>query len=82
MCLAIPGQIVAIADAEKRLGRVEVLATKRTISMSLLDPDEVQVGTWVLVNAGMAVRQIEADQASQLLRLLKELDQRFAEDQA
>ena len=81
MCLGIPGQIVEIVDAEKRLGRVEVLGTTRTISMSLLAPDEVQVGAWVLTNAGMALRHIEEEQASRLLQLLKELDQAFEEEQ-
>ncbi len=82
MCLAIPGRIVEIVDAEKRLGRVEVLGTTRTISMGLLAPDEVRVGTWVLFNAGLALRHIEEEQASRLLQLLKELDQAFEEEQA
>jgi hydrogenase expression/formation protein HypC len=82
MCLAIPGQIVEIVDAEKQLGRVEVLGTTRTISMCLLEPEEVQIGTWVLINAGMAISQLDADQASQLLQLIKELDRRFEEEPA
>lgn len=82
MCLGIPGQIVEIVDAEKQLGRVEVLGTTRTISMGLLEPEEVQIGTWVLINAGMAIRQLDAGQASQLLQLIEELDRQFEEEQA
>jgi hydrogenase expression/formation protein HypC len=80
MCLGVPGEIVEIVDAEKRLAQVAVLGTTRTISMSLLAPDEVRVGAWVLMHAGMALRHIEEDQASQLLQLLKELDQAFEEE--
>jgi hydrogenase expression/formation protein HypC len=81
MCLGAPGQIIKIVDAEKRLAQVAVLGTTRTISMSLLTPDEVQVGTWVLMHAGMALRHIEEDQASRLLQLIKELDQAYEEEQ-
>lgn len=81
MCLGIPGQIVEIVDAEKRLARIEALGATRTISMGLLAPGEVRVGAWVLMNAGMALRHIEEEQASRLLQLIKELDQRFEEEQ-
>ena len=56
MCLGIAGQVIEIVDAEKQLGRVDVLGATRTISLVLLAPDEVQVGTWVLINASMAIR--------------------------
>lgn len=81
MCLGIPGQIIEIVDAEKRLAQVATLGTTHTISVGFLAPDEVQVGAWVLMHAGVALRHIEEEQASRLLRLLKELDQRFAEEQ-
>jgi hydrogenase expression/formation protein HypC len=63
MCLGIPGQIVEIVDTEKQLGRVEVLGTTRTISLCLLEPEAVQIGTWVLIYAGMATSQLDVDQA-------------------
>lgn len=81
MCLGIPGQIIEIVDAEKQLARAEVLGTTHTISMALLAPDEVQVGAWVLMHAGLALRHIEESQAAQLLQLMKELDQAFEEEQ-
>ena len=81
MCLGIPGQIIEIVDAEKQLARAEVLGTTRTISMALLAPDEAQVGAWVLMHAGLAIRHIEESQAAQLLQLIKELDQAFEEEQ-
>ncbi len=82
MCFGIPGQIVEIVDAEKHIGRVEVLGSTRTVQIGILAPDEVQIGKWVLVNAGLAVSFLEADEAFQLLQFLKELDQQFEEVQS
>jgi len=81
MCLGIPGQIVEIIDAEKHIGRVEIQGITRIIHTGLLEPEEVQTGKWVLVNAGMAVSLLEADEASQLLQFIEELDRQFEEAQ-
>jgi hydrogenase expression/formation protein HypC len=81
MCLGIPGQIVEIIDAEKHIGRVEVQGTTRIIHTGLLAPEEAQTGNWVLINAGMAVSSLEADEASQLLQFIEELDRQFEEAQ-
>ncbi len=81
MCLGIPGQIVEIIDAEKHIGRVEIQGTTRIIHTGLLAPEEVQIGKWVLLNAGMAVSLLEADEASQILQFIKELDRQFEEAQ-
>jgi hydrogenase expression/formation protein HypC len=77
MCLGIPGQIVEIVDAGKHIGRVEVSGSRRTIHLGLLRPEEAQVGTWVLINAGLAVSTLEADEASQILQFIEELDRQF-----
>jgi hydrogenase expression/formation protein HypC len=81
MCLGIPGQIVEIIDAEKHSGRVKVQGITRTIHIGLLAPEEVQTGTWVLINAGMAVSLLEADEATQILQFIEELDRQFGEVQ-
>ncbi|HEU0001903.1 MAG TPA: HypC/HybG/HupF family hydrogenase formation chaperone [Ktedonobacteraceae bacterium] len=81
MCLGIPGRIVEIVDAEKQLGRVDVLGATRTISLVLLAPEAMQIGTWVLINADMAISQLEVNQASQLLQLIEELERRSEEEQ-
>lgn len=82
MCFGIPGQIVEIVDAEKHIGRVEVMGVMRTVHTGLLVPEDVQTGKWVLINAGMAVSLLEADEASQILQFIKELDQQFEEVQS
>lgn len=81
MCLGIPGQIVEVADAEKQFGRVEILGTARTVYFGMLAPEAVQVGTWVLTNAGMAISSLEADEATQILQFINELDRQFEEEQ-
>ncbi len=81
MCLGIPGQIVEIIDAEKHIGRVEVQGIARTIHTGLLAPEEAQTGKWVLINAGMALSPLEADEASQILQFIEELDRQFEEVQ-
>ncbi len=79
MCLGIPGQMVEIVDAEKHIGRVKVQGTMRTIHIGLLTLEEVQIGQWVLINAGMAVSTLEADEASRILQFIEELDRQFEE---
>jgi len=81
MCMGIPGQIVEIVDAEKHIGRVEVQGVTRTIHTGLLTAEEAQIGKWVLINAGMAMQALEAEEASQLLQFIEELDRQFEEVQ-
>ena len=40
MCLGIPGQIVAISDAENMLGIVEVSGVRREIQLACIIDDE------------------------------------------
>ena len=82
MCMGIPGQLVEIVDAEKHIGRVEVQGVTRIVHTGLLTAEEAQAGKWVLINAGMAVQALEADEASQLLEFIKELDRQFEEAQS
>jgi hydrogenase assembly chaperone HypC/HupF len=79
MCFGRPGLIVELVDADKQVGRVEVSGITRTIHFGLLDAEEVQIGTWVLINAGLAIRSLTADEASQILRCIEELAHQFEE---
>jgi len=80
MCLGIPGQIVDIADAEKQFGRVEISGTTRPVYLGMLAPEAVQIGTWVLINAGLAIRSLAADEASQVLQFIQALDRQCEEE--
>jgi hydrogenase assembly chaperone HypC/HupF len=81
MCFGIPGLIVELVDAEKQVGRVKVSGIMRTIHFGMLEADEVQIGRWVLINAGLAIRSLAADEASQILQCIEELDRQFEEMQ-
>lgn len=68
MCLAIPGQIVTLAD-DGHFATVEVSKVRRTINIDLLD-GEAAPGDWVLIHVGFAMSRISAEAAAEQLRLL------------
>ncbi len=80
MCLGIPGQIVEIVDATFQFAKVDVSGVKRGVNIALLAEEGIAPGDWVLINAGLALRRLEADEASQVLQLIKELEQHFEEE--
>jgi hydrogenase expression/formation protein HypC len=67
MCLAIPMVLVERNEFE---GVAEVDGVKRQISVMFL-PD-VEVGDYVLVHAGYAIGQVDAEEAAKTLELLRE----------
>jgi hydrogenase expression/formation protein HypC len=77
MCLGIPGQIVAISDAENMLGIVDVCGVRREIHLACIvqdeHPIEACIGDWVLVHVGFAMSRIDEVEAAQTLALLAEL---------
>ena len=74
MCLAIPGQLLAIDDAEPlfRRGRVAFGPLVKEVSLACL-PD-AQCGDYVLVHAGIALSVIDANEAQRVFDLLATLD--------
>jgi hydrogenase expression/formation protein HypC len=83
MCLGIPGQIVAIEDAERNLAIVEISGVRRPVSIvCIVDEDhpvESCVGDWVLVHVGFALNRIDPEEAAETLRILAELGEIQAE---
>ena len=82
MCLGIPGRVVAIHDADKNLGVVDVAGVRRVTNLvCVLDdrPVEACVGEWVLVHVGFAMSRIDPAQAQRTLELLAELGEMEAE---
>jgi len=73
MCLAIPGKIVEIVDAENQIAKVEVGGVKRNINIGMLPENETHVGDYVLIHVGFAMSKIDEREAEETLRLLKEL---------
>jgi hydrogenase expression/formation protein HypC len=75
MCLAIPGQVVAIIDESNRLAKVSVTGVHRTVNIALLDGPgtTVQAGDWVLIHVGFAMSRIDEVEALATLALLEQM---------
>ncbi len=73
MCLAIPGKIVEIVDAENDIAKVEVGGVRRNINIGMLDKDDARIGDYVLIHVGFAMSKIDEKEAVETLRLLEEL---------
>jgi hydrogenase expression/formation protein HypC len=67
MCLAIPGQIVSLAEnpAADRLGRVNFSGIVKEVSLAFTP--EAQVGDYVIVHAGFAISQLDETEAQAAL---------------
>ncbi len=83
MCLGIPGRIVSIDDAARKLATVDVGGVTRTINLACIvdeaHPIEGCVGDWVLVHVGFAMSRIDEAQAAETLKILTELGEAQAE---
>jgi hydrogenase expression/formation protein HypC len=73
MCLAVPGQIIAVVDAGNRLAKVDVAGVQRTINFGLLDADGdgAGPGDWVLIHVGFALSKVDEEEAAATLQLLE-----------
>jgi hydrogenase expression/formation protein HypC len=75
MCLAIPGKIVEIVDAENSIAKVEVGGVRRNVNVGMLDKEEALVGNYVLIHVGFAMTRIDEHEAKETLRILEEIGQ-------
>ena len=86
MCLGIPGRIVKIDDAEKKLATVDVSGVKRQVNVACIvdaaHPIHSCVGDWVLIHVGFAMSRINEAEAAETLKILNELGEAQAEMEA
>ena len=86
MCLGIPGRIVEINDAAKRIATVDVGGVRRPINIACIVNEnhtaESCLGEWVLVHVGFAMSRINEQQAVETLKILTELGEAQAEIEA
>ncbi|SOB93416.1 HypC/HybG/HupF family hydrogenase formation chaperone [Rhodobacter maris] len=75
MCLGIPGQIIAITDAERMAALAEVSGVRREVNVACVaeGPLEALVGQWVLIHVGFAMSLIDEDEAAKTLEALRDL---------
>ena len=86
MCLGIPGRIVSVDDAARKLATVDVSGVRRQINIACIvdesRPPKSCVGDWVLVHVGFAMSRIDEAEAMETLKILTELGEAQAELQA
>lgn len=82
MCLAIPGQVIQVVDAQNRLAEVDVAGVRRTVSIGLLDDEDggAAVGDWVLIHVGFAISKIDEAEAEATLKLLEEMGAEYEQE--
>jgi hydrogenase expression/formation protein HypC len=73
MCLAVPGRLVQWIERRPPFSTaaVEFAGVRRSINMACV-PDASE-GDYVLVHAGIAISQIDADEAERVLSTFAEL---------
>ncbi|MCP1198361.1 HypC/HybG/HupF family hydrogenase formation chaperone [Notoacmeibacter sp. MSK16QG-6] len=75
MCLGIPGQIVAITDADRMMAMAEISGVRREVSIAPIaqgNLDDV-VGKWALIHVGFAMSEIDEVEAAKTLEALHSL---------
>jgi hydrogenase expression/formation protein HypC len=87
MCLGIPGQIVEISDASKKLALAEVSGVQREVNVICVTgvddgPLDHLIGTWVLIHVGFAMARIDEEEAAKTLDVLKMLGEAQEEIEA
>ena len=68
MCIGVPCQIIEIQDY---MATIEIGGVQRKARLDLLD--DVAVGDYVIIHAGFAIQKLDAEDALETLRLLKEM---------
>jgi hydrogenase expression/formation protein HypC len=69
MCLGVPGKIQRVVDGDAlRMGEVAFGAIRKEVCLAYVP--EAGVGDWVVVHAGFAISQLDAEQAVETLQML------------
>lgn len=78
MCLAIPGKIVSVKEANGlRSARVQFGGIVRQASLDFVP--EADVGDYVMVHVGYAISRVDAAEAERTYQLLEEMGSLEAE---
>ena len=74
MCLAVPGKILSMTDADalSRMGRIEFAGVVKEVSLAYVP--EAQIGDYVIVHAGFAISVLDQEEARQSLLAFAEMD--------
>ena len=73
MCLAVPGKIIEVREAEGAPGEIATVDFHGTTAeVSLAMAPEAVLGSWVLVHAGFAITLLDEEQARETWGYLEE----------
>jgi len=75
MCLAVPGRIVAIDEADElafRRGKVDFSGILKEVSLALTP--EARLEDYVLVHAGFALNVVDEEEAHRVFGYLREME--------
>lgn len=85
MCLGIPGQIVEISSAEKKLAIADVSGVRREVNVACIAGDaplQDLIGAWTLIHVGFAMSLINEEEAAKTMEVLKMLGEAQEEIEA
>lgn len=71
MCLAVPGQVVTVADDPLRMATVSFGGVTKSISLALVP--EAGVGDYVIVHVGFAISKLDEEAARRTLQTYADL---------
>ncbi len=71
MCLAVPGQVVNVADDPLRTATVSFGGVTKSISLALVP--EAGVGDYVIVHVGFAISKLDEEAARRTLETYADL---------
>lgn len=73
MCLAVPGRVLSIEEADStfRNGRVDFAGIVKNVNLSYV-PD-AKVGDYVVVHVGFALSIVDEDEAAQVFKYLRQM---------
>lgn len=79
MCLAIPGKIISIQEADDlmRSGKVSFGGIVKDINLAYVP--EAKVGEYVIVHVGFALSTMDEEEAQKTLNLIQEMEGGFDE---
>lgn len=74
MCLAVPGRVTDWLERESpfQSANVEFGGVRRVVGMECVP--QAEVGDYVLVHAGIAISRIDAEEAANVLEILRQLE--------
>jgi hydrogenase expression/formation protein HypC len=71
VCLAIPGQVVALVPEQPLLVKVDVGGVRRNVNIGLLEEGVLALGDWILIHVGFALSKVSESEARDQLAMLR-----------